>query len=254
MDNPSQTRTGFFVAVGIGLLIASILFFGGDRAFFTRYNQYEVKFSSTQGLGPGSVVSLAGVEVGNVKTIRFDDEMKLVATVEIERRFASRVTNESLANIRTQGALGDKYIYITVSPTGTPLKEGERIPTDVSPDFLDVISGKAADLSVAVDALKELNQLLHNINANGRSANLMESLLLASQNLGKLTGEPSIKESFLHLRNVLRKIDEGQGTLGELVNNSELHNRLMGILGEPSRNQYLKPLLREAIKQNESRR
>lgn len=79
----------------------------------------------------------------------------------------------------------------------------------------------------------------------------MENIVSASQNIGALAKDPNISASFKHLKNVLYKIDSSEGTLGLLINDATLHDRLVGLLGDAPRNKYLKPLLREAIKQNE---
>lgn len=251
-EDNSKIKTGLLVLFGLGLLIFSILFFGGDRALFKKYNSYKVKFKSTQGLGQGSIVSLSGIEVGNVKAIHFDDEAYLIATINIDQSFSSRINTSTIASIRTQGALGDKYIYLSPGPLpGEKLNVNDFILTDLEPDFFDMISGKANDLSIFVDTLRELNQLLHSLNKDGKSALLIENIVNASQSIGLLAKDPNIRGSFLHLKNILSKIDSGEGTLGQLINDTTLHDRLIGLMGEAPRNRYLKPLLREAIKQNE---
>lgn len=251
----SQARSGLFVFLGILLFLTSIIFLGGDRAFLKNYVPYKVKLKSSQGLAEGSVVSISGVPAGNVQSIHFGESTEIVIEINIEKKMSHLITDQALASVRTQGALGDKYIYIHPGPsTGRVLQPNEFILADSQPDLIDMISGKASDLSVFLDVMRELNQLLQNLNANGKSALLMENIVEASQNISKLVNEPSVRGSFSHLRSILRKVDDGNGTLGQLVNDSALHERLMGILGDTPRNKYLKPLLREAIRQNENQR
>jgi phospholipid/cholesterol/gamma-HCH transport system substrate-binding protein len=203
----------------------------------------------------GSLVSIAGMPVGNVHRIEFSPDKQLVAVLNIDKNFQQLLTNDSIASIRTQGALGDKYIYITPgSSSGEVIADNEFIKSETQPDLIDLISGKGPDVTVVAEILKELNQLLHNLNSGGKSALLMENLVIASQDVSKLMNEPNIKESLLHLRNILKRIDKGEGTLGQLVNDSTLHDKLVGLLGDSPRNKYLKPLLREAIKENEKPR
>jgi phospholipid/cholesterol/gamma-HCH transport system substrate-binding protein len=256
MNEPqSQIRTGLFVLIGAALLGFSILFFGGDRSYFTSFKFYKIKFKSTQGLDIGSVVSISGLDAGNVTKIEFADDSHLIAHIKIKEELTNMLGSTSLASIRTQGALGDKYIYIVPGDsTSTKISENDFIATDTQPDILDMISGKATDLKVILDVMRELNQLLNNINANGRSAQLVDNVVAASGNLSKLLGDPNLKDSFVHLKSVLKKVDSNQGTLGLLVNDSSVYDRLLSILGEPSRNQFLKPMLRDAIRQNEKQR
>ena len=46
-------------------------------------------------------------------------------------------------------------------------------------------------------------------------------------------------------------LDNGQGTLGALINDPSLHNRISAFMGEAPRNRFLKPLIRESIQTNE---
>ncbi len=249
----TNLKTGLFVLVGVGVFLGSILIFGGARNFMRSYNHYNVKFRSTQGLSTGSVVSLSGMEAGNVESINFGDNSLVVAHLKIDRAYGQLITDKSLATIRTQGALGDKYIYINPGEaSGKTIANDGVIPTETSPDLIEMITqGKGPDFSLVLDTLHEFNVLLNNINANGRSANLMDNLVGASHDVSHLMSEPSIRDSFARLKSILSKIDRGEGTLGALVNDATLYNRLVSLVGDEPRNKYLKPLLREAIKQNE---
>ena len=60
------------------------------------------------------------------------------------------------------------------------------------------------------------------------------------------------QEIVLRLQSILTKIDTGQGTLGKLVNNDELHDRLQGLLGGSKRKTYLRSLIRASIREKES--
>jgi phospholipid/cholesterol/gamma-HCH transport system substrate-binding protein len=251
-EQTSYLKTGISVSFGVALLLASILFFGGDRTFFTSYNTYKIKFDSTQGLNIGSVVSLSGMEVGNITKINFNSENSLIVDIKIDKKYGDVVTTMTRASIRTQGALGDKYIYLEPGAKGgTVLQPTGEILVDHKPDLIDMISGKGDEFSSFQEILAELSVLLKNLNANNNSAQLMKNAVLSSEAMSKLLADPNIKTSFAHLKNILKKIDNGQGTMGQLVNDPSLHEHLVRLLGESPRNSYLKPLLREAIKQNE---
>jgi phospholipid/cholesterol/gamma-HCH transport system substrate-binding protein len=249
----SKIKVGTFVIAGVALFITSIIMFSGTRSFLHSYTSFHIRFRSTQGLAKGSVVSLSGMDVGNVQEIKFDDDSSMNVRVDVLAEVAKRITAGSVASIRTQGALGDKYIYLSPGVSSdTPLAPGADIKTETQQDFLEMItSGKGPDLSVVLATVKEFNQLLNSLNSNDRLVNLIDNVAKASQGLAKLSTEPNIQGSFLHLKNVLQKIDDGTGTLGLLINDPALHDRLMNLLGDEPRNRYLKPLLREAIKQNE---
>ncbi len=253
-EKNAQIRTGVFVTAVTALLIVSILFFGGDRAFLKSYVFYKIKFKSTQGLVPGSVISVAGVEVGHIEQITFTAEHTLDTIISVEKTHMPLVNENSEASIRTQGALGDKYIYITAGTEGAkPLTPGDYIKAEDSGDIMEILSNKMSDLTALTETVKELNILLHNLNADGKSAHITENIIGATKGISNLTSDANIKATFATLKSVLNKIDAGEGTLGKLVNDASIYERLVNLLGDAPRNQYLKPLLREAIKQNEQK-
>ena len=256
----SRIKIGLFMVVGVALVLASIIMFSGNHNFFHSYSIFKIHFQSIQGLAKGSVVSISGMDVGDVRKITFGDDSSMVVSVEILSAAAKRLTKSSIASIRTQGALGDKYIYINPGRAGeTALASGSVIPSQNENDFIDMLTnGKGPDLSIALHTLQEFNDLLNALNSNDRLAALVDNLSTAttnisnaSSNISKLADEPDLRESFWHLKNILKKIDDGDGTLGRLINDPTLHDRLISILGDEPRNRYLKPLLREAIRQNE---
>jgi phospholipid/cholesterol/gamma-HCH transport system substrate-binding protein len=254
-----EVKVGLFTLVGVILFCISVILLGGDKFFFSRSYTLRIRMAQVQGLGRGSVVSLTGVPVGNVERIDFvRDSSDVEVVITLQKAVQSKVTEGSKASIKTQGALGDKYVYIDPGPTnGTPLKEGSQLPMDKTPDFLDIIASKGAELGEIVEVIKEVHT---HINRDGRSAKLVTNLVTSTDELGKFLAEG--RETFRVLRtdtlqpmsSVMRKLDRGQGTLGALINDPSLHDRLNSMLGESPRNKFLKPLIRDSIQTNEQKK
>ena len=102
------------------------------------------------------------------------------------------------------------------------------------------------------------------MNKDGNSGKLISSLLQTSNQtqtmvkegkmlLSDLRGKDNkeLKEAIQRLNNILGKIDRGEGSLGALINDPVVHERLTSLLGKPPRNSYLKPLIRATIKSND---
>ncbi len=256
----SKIKVGAFTVIGIALLLISIILFGGNEDFFHSYTTFHIYFQSTEGLAPGSVVSVSGMNVGNVKKIRLSKNLKMDVTVEILSRVARHLTSSSMASIRTQGALGDKYVYIKPGATTDPVLASDAvIPSVNESDFLDMLtSGKGPNFSKIFETVHELNQLLSSLNSDNRLSSMVShiskassNLSTASANISKVADDPDIRESLYHLNNILKKIDDGNGTLGRLINDPTINDRILSLLGDEPRNRFLKPLLRAAIRQNE---
>lgn len=255
----TEIKVGIFALIGVVLFCLSIILLGGDKWFLTRTYSLKVRLPQVQGLGRGSVVTLTGVQVGNVDKMAFiENSTDIEVTVNIESSVQNRITEGSKVAIKTQGALGDKYLYIEPGPPNAPpLKPGATLEIDKTPDLLDVISQKGAQLGEIVNVIKEVRTLFENINRDGKSAKLISNLIETTDQLSRFSVEA--RETMHALRtdaiqplgSVMRKIDRGEGTLGALVNDRSLHNKLSGFFGESPRNRFLKPLIRESIQTNE---
>ncbi|MBX3023114.1 MAG: MCE family protein [Bdellovibrionales bacterium] len=258
----TQIKVGVFAVLGVVLFCLSIVLLGGNKSFFTDTYDLKVRLPQVQGLGRGSVVTLTGVQVGNIDEINFiENSSDVEVTLKLQEAVQKRITEGSKASVKTQGALGDKFIYIEPgSPTNPPLKDGAILETDKTPDLIDMIASKGAELGEIVSVIKEVRLLFENINKDGRSAKLMSNLVESTDQFGKFMVEA--RETFRLMRTdaiepmagVMRKIDNGQGTLGALINDPSLHNRITSFFGDSPRNKFLKPLIRESIQTNESKK
>lgn len=256
-----EIKVGIFALAGVILFCVSVILLGGDKMFFTPKYELRVRLPQVQGLARGSVVSLSGVPIGNIEKVSFiEGASEVEVMLKIEKSVRDRITLGSLATVKTQGALGDKYIYISPGPVGEKaLEEGALIKTDKTPDFLDLISSKGAEMGEIVEVVKELRTLFYNLNHENRSARLMNHLVEATGEMktvmieARETFQLMRTEAIQPLASVLRKVDAGQGTLGALINDPSLHNRIQSFLGEPARNRFLKPLIRDSIQTHEKK-
>jgi phospholipid/cholesterol/gamma-HCH transport system substrate-binding protein len=264
----SQVKVGFFVLMGVCLLLATVIFLGGDKLVFRDNYTLYMHLNSVQGINTGSVVALSGMNVGNVGEIRFlPDAEQVELELIIEKKFQKRITKDAVASVKTQGALGDKYIFIKQGPLGGEvLKDKELVVADDGGDLFDTLAKKGNDLSNVIEVVNELHTLLKNMNADGRSAKLMSNLVLATDSLNKTLKEVQglsadlrggneqqshLKKSMSHLASVLEKVDTGEGSLGALINDRGLYDRLMQMVGGSSRSQNMKSIIRDTIKKSE---
>jgi phospholipid/cholesterol/gamma-HCH transport system substrate-binding protein len=123
-----EVSTGLFVLLGfvaLFFLVTQIT----NRELSTNGGSYGVQaqFENIGTLKEGSAVSMAGVTVGRVESIRFDQSVyKAVVEMRISSQF-DRIPVDSDASIMTAGLLGGQYIGITAGGSEEYLKEGSRI-------------------------------------------------------------------------------------------------------------------------------
>ncbi len=263
----SQVIVGAFLFFGVGVILVTIFMLGADQAFFKSYSRLTARFENVQGLAKGSVVSLSGIIVGNVENIDFIQTEKAPSVVlKIESKYLPRLTKGSLAEIRTQGALGDKFIYIIPGPhDGEPLGEGGSLDVTRPTDIMTIFSERGKETEKIFDTINEIHLLVKSINQEGRLEKIMANLSEASENLnvtsvsakkittGLAAGSPEarLNRSLAKFESIVNKIDNGTGSLGQLINDPSVHERLKTLLGAGQRKNAVKSLLRTSIEKGE---
>ena len=118
---------GVFVALGIAALLFLALKVGNLATFSTSQTyQVEAKFANIGGLKVRGPVKSAGVVVGRVAGIRFDNE-SYEAIVSMTVDLSYQFPRDTTAKILTSGILGEQYVGLEAGGDGVMLKQGDRI-------------------------------------------------------------------------------------------------------------------------------
>jgi len=137
-----EIAVGMFLLIGVGAIF--LLTFQVSSLQTAAGSAYEVDahFQNTGGLKAGSAVSMAGVNIGRVKSIKIDpDTFEANVTMSIYNEF-DNVPRDSSASILTAGLLGEKYIGIEPGGDLKPLVAGSRIKFTESALVLEQVIGQ----------------------------------------------------------------------------------------------------------------
>jgi len=142
---------GIFVLVGI-LALGFLALRAGNLSSSTFNKTYPVvtKFDNIGGLKVRASVRSAGVVVGRVASINFDDKnFQAVVTLNLDERY--QFPEDSSAKILTAGLLGEQYIGIEAGGATKNLAAGDRIKLTQSAIVLEnlisqFLYSKAADV------------------------------------------------------------------------------------------------------------
>ncbi|MHB1052770.1 MAG: outer membrane lipid asymmetry maintenance protein MlaD [Thiobacillus sp.] len=118
---------GLFVIVGIAALLFLTLKVGSMNTV-NNSDSYEViaRFENIGGLKTRAPVKSAGVVVGRVAEVRFDNETyEAAVTLRLDKRYA--FPKDSSAAIMTSGLLGEQYIGLEAGGDSVKLKDKDRI-------------------------------------------------------------------------------------------------------------------------------
>lgn len=133
---------GLFVIAGIGALLFLALKVGSMSAV-NASDSYEVQaaFNNIGGLKARAPVKSAGVVVGRVVDIRFDNAaFEAVVTLKIDKRYV--FPKDTSAAIMTSGLLGEQYIGIEAGGDSVKLKNKDRIQITQSAVVLENLIGQ----------------------------------------------------------------------------------------------------------------
>ena len=145
---------GLFVVIGAAALLFLALKAGNllSLSFDPTY-RISARFDNIGGLKAGAAVKSAGVVVGRVTSIGFDDKM-YQASVEIEMQQRYAFPKDSSLKILTAGLLGEQYLGIEPGASEQNLVAGATITQTQSAIVLETLISqflysKAADASDA---------------------------------------------------------------------------------------------------------
>ena len=139
-----ELSVGLFFIVGIACLAYLSIRLGKMEVIGNRGTTIYAEFSNAGGLKNGSVVEIAGVEVGRVKKITLD-EYQAKVQLQIEKKV--EIQEDAIASIKTKGLIGEKYIEITPGGSDKIIEAGGKIrdtqpPFDIEKAISKVIFGK----------------------------------------------------------------------------------------------------------------
>lgn len=185
-------RVGLLVAVSLTVLALFVFFIGAEQKIFARKNEYDVQLENVSGLAQGNPVRMAGVTIGVIKDITLPRDPK-----QRNVKIALMIDRKYEDRVRSDSRARLKKLglltgdtYIEVTP-GTP-----RHPV-LEPGSL-----------IPADKQTDVDQLISS------GEDLVDNLVQISYSL----------------KNILGRVDRGEGLIGELTSAPETRQRITDTL------------------------
>src|SRR6266480_775253 len=221
----TELRVGLFVMVGLSVLAAGIFYVTGQGILGPKY-RLKTYLPEVSGLAKGATVRVDGVEVGNVESITFlrrtpgramERNKNIEVVMRVDRKFQGDILTDSIASLRTEGLLGNRYVTISRGITGTPIPDSGVIPGTEEKAMSEVVERSA--------------EVLGNLSA--LSTDVRELVAGVQEGRGSLGKMLTDDQAYNHLNGLLAKGDammtgirDGQGTLGKLVASDDLYAKV----------------------------
>ncbi|HVU23987.1 MAG TPA: MlaD family protein [Opitutus sp.] len=220
MNNAQQTaRVGLFFLLGLALTWVTFETLSGGKLFRKEGYTLIAGFDSLKELKSGDEVRMAGVKVGVVEKTRLNAEKRRAEAV-LRMNTDAKIPNDAVGTIAMAGLIGTNYISINLGTPGAPiLPPGGELKTRTTPDLNSVM----ADLGQLGEKLQSaLGAFGDAMGGNGKGPGLFQKLdRLVTENEGKIT------TTMTNLQDITTKLNQGEGTLGKLINDPALHDELL---------------------------
>jgi phospholipid/cholesterol/gamma-HCH transport system substrate-binding protein len=253
----TELRVGIFVTLGVGLIMAAILVLGSAENMLSQKAHYLVHLQNTDGLIVGAKVVLNGVTIGSVDKIEFDSkDHDILVKLNVGRDASEWIRQDSVAEISTQGVLGDKYVAITAGNMNQPsLPDNSQIPVQAGKSLSQFLSQGDLLMSSLNTIAVSLDRLLKNFETDNRSERFFQGMSMTAKNLAEATDKLNhqlddlkIKKIVQNLESITNKINDGTGTLGAMINDPGLYDNAKSLVGEVNRNRIVRNLVRQTLK------
>ena len=196
-----ELRVGIFTLIALAVLIFLLLNASGDFNPFERKFQLKANFTSAEGLREGGQVQLAGMPIGKVQEVKLRppggaDEPKVEATFTVSEIVDGQPVSERIRTDSTAQLVASTVLgndkVIDISP-GT--SAGQPVPENYV--LRSVVPATINQLTVSGNELvQQLNRLA------------------------------------IPMTDIATKINEGEGTLGRVINDEQLYENLNATIAQ----------------------
>lgn len=232
-----------WLLIVIGVIIFSTFTYiiaTNKGSFLSSIVTYKTQLAESSGIYVGTKVTIHGTNTGNVVKTTLLPSGQVEIRFSVKRNHVFGVTESSVVQLQNSGALGDRFINILTDDLSAPrLKKGSLIPYRKSASFLSLLTDSEGTANRSItDIISKIDRLVDNVNQEGVS-----SLLSPTQ-------QKDLTQVLKSAKNILQKVESGQGTLGALINDPSLYNRLLILLGQRPKKNYLQDLSRRSQKKS----
>ncbi len=223
-----QIRVGLLILASLIILGGTILLMGKERRFFEDKVPFEIRFSRTIGLREGAPISLTGVTVGSVESLTFPQDIRqhyIVVRVKVVGDVAPRIRKDTVARIRTQGLLGDKFIELSGgSFQSEPVPPGGLIPSINPIDYEALLGEGGGVVENFIEATTSLKTILKSIE---EGKGVLGQLVASDKSTNWTETANNLRSASASLKNILHSVEKGEGVLGQLIQNREAGRVMM---------------------------
>ena len=265
-EHANEVKVGITLTVAGLLLVAGILWLGGFSFGESRYG-FSIMFTEVSGLVAGDKVTVAGLDAGEIISLQLAPFGKVIAEVEVDNDI--RIPVDSRITVASYGLIGAKVISVIPGGSDVYIEQGAVVQGVYEKGLGDVVHAMGEALTGIQAVLKSADEILTDqegkdlikealVNANAASFDLrqatadlsvmatelrafvsekkdpageaIDAMESAIVGFAEVTGELKIISASLD--SIVRRVEGGEGTLGKLVNEDQVHDEFLAAIKE----------------------
>jgi len=189
LKNLEGARLGIFIFFGTVLLVFSIFLLGNKEKLFTGTTEIKAYFDQIEGLKPGAPVRLSGYDIGSVSSI-------------------------ALVN----GKSGNVEVLMRID---NDLKHFIRLDSKAAVETEGLVGKKIITITPGSEGMAEIEE-----GGVVKSKNPLNISAIMEQTESTIS---YLKDLTKNLSEVIGKVNQGEGTVGKLVNDDQLYKNAVSI-------------------------
>jgi len=223
-------RVGLLVAGSAIVLMVFLFFIGSEQKIFSRKNEYKVRLDSVSGLAEGNPVKISGVTVGVVKDINLPRDPKQ-KDVDIQLM----VDRKYAERIRTDSRARLKKLGLLAGDSYVDITPGNPKFDSLEPGAM-IPAARQTNVDQLISSGEDLVDNFVQISYSLK--NILGRVDRGEGLLGELTTQPETKQRLTDTlmttlnktNSVLAHVESGHGVLGKLVYDDKYADELTGSL------------------------
>lgn len=206
-------RLGVFILGSLLILAIGIFLIGSKQFLFRSTYRLRADFQNVVGLNNGAEVRVGGIHQGTVTEIDLPNQPDAKVSVLMKMSSATRdiVRKDSVASIKTEGLLGNKYVDVSFgSKSSARVESGDNIRGEPPSDEADLARQTVTEAKAGVTAFHEdMDALKHNFLLRGffNNRGYEDSSKLTEHAIPRLPAKSSSKEFDYDSKDIFDKPD-----------------------------------------------
>jgi phospholipid/cholesterol/gamma-HCH transport system substrate-binding protein len=242
MSSTRNAIVGAFVLGGLVLFAGGLFLIGDRRSLFADQFEVTTSFTRVTGLQVGTNVRVAGLDAGEVLEIRVPPvpSQPFVVRMRLLKELHHLVRTDSVCSVHTDGIVGSAFIQVSPGSDDAPIvAAGQTLEGRDMIEFSDLIQeGRDTFRTVTSEVMELKEDVSEAVQAATQATRTIDAVILQTgtdvQAMMKTSTQAveEVQQVLADARVIVGNLKEGEGTIGQLLTDDALYQRITGLAGE----------------------